>query len=186
VLDLVEARLGRRPAGSVRLLTLVRSFGYVFNPVSFYYCYGGDGRTLEAVVAEITNTPWKERHAYVLPAANGWVRAAFPKAFHVSPFFSMSQRYRWALGDPGDTLVVAMVNEEDGKDVFSATLSLARRELTRRGLVTVALRQPLMAWAVHLRIYLQALRLWWKRTPYFAHPSRPEATTLERSEKWNA
>jgi DUF1365 family protein len=186
VLDLVEARLGRRPTGPVRLLTQVRSLGYVFNPVSFYYCYDADGRTLAAVVAEITNTPWKERHAYVLPARDGWVRAAFPKVFHVSPFFEMAQRYRWVLGAPADTLVVAMVNEEDGKDVFSATLSLGRRDLTPGGLAFVALRQPLMTWLVHAGIYMQALRLWWKRTPYVEHPSRHDATTPERSEEWKA
>ena len=80
ILTLVEARLGRRPAGPVRLLAQVRSFGYVFNPVSVYYCFAADGETLEAIVAEITNTPWQERHAYVLPAASGAVRAAFPDA----------------------------------------------------------------------------------------------------------
>ena len=66
--DRVQTALGFRPAGPVRLLTHVRSLGYVFNPVSFYYCFAADGRSLEAVVAEITNTPWGERHAYVVRA----------------------------------------------------------------------------------------------------------------------
>jgi DUF1365 family protein len=186
VLDLVEARLGRRPRGPVRLLTQVRAFGYVFNPVSFYYCFAADGETLEAIVAEITNTPWKERHAYVLPASRGEVRAAFPKAFHVSPFFDMAQRYRWLLSTPGAGLTVTMVNEEQGRDVFSATLALERRPLTRAGLWRVALRQPLMAWRVHLGIYVQAFRLWRKGTPYHEHPTRRAAAGLRRTPTWKA
>ena len=170
VLDLVQARLGIRPAGPVRVLTQVRCFGYVFNPVSFYYCFGADGRTLEAIVAEITNTPWQERHAYVLPAGDGEVRAAFPKAFHVSPFFDMAQRYRWLLTQPGERLAVTMVNCENGQDVFSATLALERHPLEASTLWSIAIRQPFMAWRVHLGIYIQAFRLWRKRTPYVAHP----------------
>ena len=177
VLDLVEARLGTRPAGPVRLLTQVRCLGYVFNPVSFYYCYRADGTTLDAVVAEITNTPWQERHAYVLAASAGEVRASFPKAFHVSPFFDLAQRYRWLMTTPGERLVVTMVNEAQGRDVFSATLRLDRRPLTARGLWLATLRQPLMAWRVHLGIYVQALRLWWKRTPYVEHPARTRSSS---------
>jgi len=175
VLDRVEAALGIRPDGPVRLLTQVRSLGYVFNPVSFYYCFAGDGKTLEAIVAEITNTPWQERHAYVLRAGPGAVRAAFPKAFHVSPFFDMAQHYRWLLTTPAEDLTVTMVNEAGGRDVFSATLALRRRELSRAGLWRLALTQPLMAWRVHLGIYVQAFRLWRKRTPYFEHPDRRAA-----------
>jgi hypothetical protein len=180
VLDLVEARLGVRPAGPVRVLTLVRCLGYVFNPVSFYYCFGADGATLEAVVAEITNTPWKERHAYVLAASDDAVRAVFDKAFHVSPFFDMAQRYRWLIPTPGDTLSVTMVNEQDGQDVFSATLALERHALTPARLLSVVLRQPLMAWLVHLGIYVQAFRLWRKRTPYFAHPAARATADIRR------
>ncbi len=186
ILGLVEARLGVRPDGPVRLLTQVRCFGYVFNPVSFYYCFAADGTTLEAIVAEITNTPWQERHAYVLQAAQGEVRASFPKAFHVSPFFPMSQRYRWLLTTPDDSLAVVMVNEENGTDVFSATLALERRPLTRSALLGIVLRQPFMSWLVHLGIYVHAFRLWWKRTPYFTHPERRHAADTGREETWKA
>jgi uncharacterized protein len=181
VLDLVETRLGMRPSGPVRLLTQVRWFGYVFNPVSFYYCFADDGHTLQAIVAEITNTPWQERHAYVLPAADQEVRAAFQKAFHVSPFFDMAQRYRWLLTTPGDRLAVTMVNEKDGREVFSASLSLEREPLTSTSLVRAVLRYPLMAWRVHLGIYMQAFALWRKRTPYFDHPARENATEAGRT-----
>ena len=187
VLDLVEARLGRRPAGPVRVLTQVRWFGYVFNPVSFYYCFEADGTTLEAIVAEITNTPWQERHAYVLPASSGEVRAAFPKAFHVSPFLEMDQHYRWLLTTPAEHLAVTMVNEADRRAVFSATLTLDRRPLTVSRLWSLIVRYPFMAWRVHLGIYLQACRLWWKRTPYVEHPARRQgATEHSRTHTWKA
>ena len=100
VLDEVERVLGERPRGPVRLLTQVRSLGVAFNPVSFYYCFAEDGVTLRAVLAEITNTPWGERHAYVVAAdhgstADGGAGAEFAKRIHVSPFLPMDQRYAW-------------------------------------------------------------------------------------------
>jgi DUF1365 family protein len=181
VLDRVEASLGVRPSGPVRLLTQVRSLGYVFNPVSLYYCFAADGRRLEAVVAEITNTPWKERHAYVLPAEEGVVRSTFAKAFHVSPFFSMAQQYHWYLSTPGPELAVAMVNEEGGRPGFSATLALKRRAFTSAAIWRAGLAQPLMAWRVHLGIYIQAFRLWRKRTPYVPHPAKASVTGKRRA-----
>lgn len=66
VRDRVEQRTGVRPSGPIRLLTQLRSFGHCFNPISVYYCLGGNGSEIEALLAEVTNTPWGERHAYVL------------------------------------------------------------------------------------------------------------------------
>ena len=177
----VAAALGSAPAGPVRLLTQVRSFGYVFNPVSFYYCFAPDGRSLEAVVTEITNTPWGERHAYVVRAGPGGARAEFAKAFHVSPFFRMTQHYRWSLDVPGERLAVEMQNEEDGREVFRARLALRRRPWTSAALWRAATLQPLMAWKVHAAIYWQALRLWAKRVPFHAHPAKSEARAARRS-----
>jgi hypothetical protein len=177
----VRAVLGFRPGGPVRLLTHVRSLGYVFNPVSFYYCFGADGRTLEAVVAEITNTPWGERHAYVVPADGAGARADFAKAFHVSPFFDMAQTYRWTLGLPGDALEVEMRSEEGGAEVFRARLALRRRAWGAGALWRAAALQPLMAWKVHAAIYLQALRLWVKRIPFFPHPAKRAPLAERRS-----
>jgi uncharacterized protein len=177
----VASALGSAPAGPVRLLTHVRSFGRVFNPVSFYYCFARDGRSLEAVVAEITNTPWGERHAYVVPAGPDGARARFSKAFHVSPFLPMAQRYRWTLGVPGERLAVDMRNEEDGREVFRARLALRRRPWTGAALWRAATLQPLMAWKVHAAIYWQALRLWGKRVPFHAHPAKGAAVAARRS-----
>ena len=113
----VEQDLGHRPEGPIRLLTHLRSFGHCFNPVSFYYCFAPDGETLEAVVAEVTNTPWGERHAYVLPASGD-----MDKALHVSPFMPMDQRYTCRAPAPGETLSVHIESRQDGRLAFDATL----------------------------------------------------------------
>lgn len=185
ILDEVESSLGYRPDGPVRLLTQVRSFGYVFNPVSFYYCFGAGGETLQAVLAEITNTPWNERHAYVIPAGGHKASSEFEKKFHVSPFWSMKQRYQWQLSEPDDALRVEMRNVQDGEEVFRVLLKMRRKPLSRRNLVKVAVFHPLMSGRAHLAIYWQALRLWLKRTPVFDHPKTmlAEASVVSRKEK---
>jgi DUF1365 family protein len=171
VRDLVEARTGRRPRGAVRLLTHLRYWGYVQNPVSFYYCFDPDG-ALEAIVAEVTNTPWGERHAYVVPAAPGARRhrAGLPKALHVSPFHPMDHAYAWCFSEPGERLAVQMENWAGGARVFDATLLLARRPITGSTLAGALLRHPWMTASVVLGIYWQALRLRLKGVPFHPHP----------------
>ena len=171
----VEQATGRRPQGPVRLLTHLRYAGYVFNPVSIYYCYASDGRTLESILAEITNTPWKERHAYVLPVAaaarRGRVLAwSFPKTFHVSPFMPLQRTYHWRFTDPGDELYVHMDVLSEGEREFDASLALARRPLDGHSLARVLWRYPLMTAQVIGAIHWHALRLWLKRTPVHDHP----------------
>ena len=171
VRDLVEERTGHRPAGPVRLLTHMRYLGYCFNPVSFYYCFAADGVGVESVVAEITNTPWGERHAYVLSRApGGGLRARFAKEFHVSPFMPMTQEYDWRFGDPGRRLALHMANRQEGEVRFDATLALRRHPLEARVLARVLLAHPLMTARVSAGIYWQALRLWIKRAPFHSHP----------------
>ena len=101
VRDLVEARLGWRPGGPIRLLTHLRYFGLVMNPVSFYYCFNACEERVEAVVAEVTNTPWRDRHCYVLDLRDvplsKMPRARHAKELHVSPFLEMDLEYRWRL-----------------------------------------------------------------------------------------
>lgn len=176
--DAVAADCGRRPRGPVRLLTQVRALGYVFNPVSFYYCFAEDGATLEAVVAEITNTPWRERHHYVVaraPGARGPLRREFAKDFHVSPFLDMEQRYRWTFAEPGARIAVAMRNERAGARVFDATLQLETQPFEARTLRRALIRAPLPGWAAHAAIYWQALRLWLRRAPFHVHPRHRRA-----------
>jgi len=171
--------LGRRPAGPVRLLTHLRFAGHVFNPVSFYYCYQADGSTLDCIVAEITNTPWKERHAYVLPVDQATqdgagLRWQFDKCFHVSPFMPMDCHYDWRFSPPGEDLRVHMQVWRDGVRQFDATQSMQRRPLDGPGLARVLLGYPLMTVQVVAAIHWQALRLWLKRNPVHDHPSLAE------------
>ena len=177
VRDRVERETGARPAGPVRMLTQLRTFGLCFNPVSFYYCYDPAGRQVEAVVAEITNTPWNERHAYVLrpppgAAPHAPMRFGLAKAFHVSPFMPMDIDYGWHFTPPGQTLSVRMENRRAGRLLFDASLMLRRREITGASLAGALLRQPCAALSVLGRIYWHALRLWLKRAPFHAHPDK--------------
>jgi DUF1365 family protein len=182
VRDLVERETGRRPAGPVRMLTQLRTFGHCFNPVSFYYCYDAAGERVTDIVAEITNTPWNERHAYVLPAdaaaAGRVMRWRFPKRFHVSPFMPMDVDYDWRFTPPGRRLLVHMEDRRAGARLFDATLTLRRREISGGALALVLARYPLGPLRVLAAIYWQALRLWLKRAPFHTHPSQPAPTRL--------
>jgi len=179
VRERVAAETGRRPKGPIRLLTQLRMLGFSFNPVSFYYCYDAEDTRVEAIVAEITNTPWNERHAYVLRAApDAPMRFGLSKVFHVSPFMPMDMEYEWRFSAPDDRLAVHMANLRDGRRVFDATLMLRRREISGASLATTLLRQPAAPLAVVGRIYWQALRLWAKRVPFHDHPAK---RALERT-----
>ena len=162
VRELVSEHTGDQPVGPIRLLTHPRSFGHCFNPVSFYYCFDAPGERLEAVVAEVTNTPWGERHAYVLGSgdASGRVlKAQFEKAMHVSPFMGMDHRYDVRASTPGRTLSVHIGSSRAGTTVFDATLSLSRRELTRASLARATARYPFATVRVVALIYAHALGL---------------------------
>jgi len=179
VRDLVQQQTGQRPAGPIRLLTLPRQWGFSFNPVSFYYCYREDGLELEAVVAEVRNTPWNERHCYVLERPQSADEPIeLPKAFHVSPFFDLQMDYRFRLTIPGDDLAVGIENWKDGIQVFTAGLSARRWRPSSRNLLTLIVLNPwVTAWVV-FAIYWQALKLWWKGAAYVPHPNPPARRRL--------
>lgn len=164
VRGLVAERLGTAPQGPVRLLTQLRSFGHCFNPVSFYYCYAPGGERLEVIVAEVTNTPWGERHSYVLTwneeATNTAVLSGrFDKKLRVSPFMGMDQHYVWSAVPPGPTLSMYIENIEGGARIFDAALCLRRKPLNRRTLTWVTTRYPAATLRILVLIYAQAAAL---------------------------
>ncbi|PWB31390.1 DUF1365 domain-containing protein [Pseudomonas sp. SDI] len=169
VRDQVETALGQRPLGAICLLTQPRSWGLAFNPVSFFYCHAEDGRLL-AILCEVTNTPWRQRYHYVLPAKqSGPWSFSVAKAFHVSPFLPPDLEYRMHFCAPAEHIRVRMEDWRDEQRVFSASLQLKRTPLDRRNLHRYLLRFPWMTGKTVLAIYWQALRLLLKRHPLYSH-----------------
>jgi DUF1365 family protein len=167
----------------------LRYFGYVFNPVSFYYCFNADDTQLECIVAEVNNTPWGERECYVLgadaevfdgEAGHGRIRRYRPvKRMHVSPFMPMDVSYDWRFKPPSESLTVHMENFREGRKLFDATLVLQRQEITPASLARVLIAFPLMTMKVIVAIHWQALRLWLKRVPVVDHPAKAAGGVID-------
>jgi len=169
VRDLVGVRTGARPSGPVAVLTQPRTWGWLFNPITTYYCYDPTGTTVETTVVEVSNTPWHERTAYVL-AGTGSYRVA--KVMHVSPFLPMDLTHRFTIGEPGERLTLA-VDDLSGDDVvFTASMSLTRLPAGRESQGRLLWRFPLMTLRVSWGIYRQALALRRKRIPFHTHPDK--------------
>ncbi len=161
--------------GRVILLTLPRVFGYLFNPVSFYFCYDRQG-TPAAVIAEVTNT-FREVKPYFLgaptrDARSGAFRLHVPKHFYVSPFSDVDVAFDFNLRMPGERLALQIDDYTDGARTLTTTLTGERRELTTARLAWYTLKYPLITVRVIALIHWHALRLWIKRVPWFAKAAR--------------
>lgn len=177
VRDRVQVLTGSRPQGPVRMLTQLRSWGLCFNPVSFYYCLDVDGERVETVLAEVTNTPWGERHSYLLhrDSAGDILRGRFAKELHVSPFMGMDHTYEARATEPGRALSVHIESLRDGIAVFDATLAMQRVALTRRSAARLTVRYPAATARVLALIYGHAIGLKLAGARVHPHPS-PKVT----------
>ncbi|MEM1110741.1 MAG: DUF1365 domain-containing protein [Pseudomonadota bacterium] len=170
----VETDTGETPTGPIYLLANLRYFGKATNPLACYYCFSEDESRLEYLVAEVTNTPWNERHSYVLkgPEPGERLKCQFGKAMHVSPFNPMDMQYHWNSSAPGERLALHLENHDQRGKVFDATLSMDAAPLTAASLNKHLWRYPMMSAKVGLAIYWQALKLFLKGVPLYAHPNR--------------
>lgn len=162
------SQLAAKPlSGKVFLLGQVRTFGLYFSPVNFYYLQNKSGLYTH-LLAEVSNTPWNERHCYLVDLAE---QQYCPKVFHVSPFNPMDMQYKWHIAQPGKQLKLSLSCHQEIKH-FTASLNLIRHELNSRELVYVVLSIPSMAIKTLWGIYWQAIKLFFKRMPIYPYSTQ--------------
>ena len=175
VRETIYNKTGKKIKGPIRILTHLRYFGYCFNPVSFYYCFDKLDKKVELIMAEVTNTPWNERHTYIISDIindKNQLKINIDKEFHVSPFWGMDHNYEWIFSQPTKQLFVYMQNFINNDKVFEATLNLKRKPLNMNNLVKQTLRFPFITLRIVFRIHWQAAKLWIKGAPFFTHPKK--------------
>lgn len=175
---------GIQLTGPIRMLVNLRYWGFNMNPISTYYCFDESGENVIAILAEVNNTPWNERHAYVLTSEqfSQKQQVQFTKQFHVSPFNPINMNYHWYSTTPSKTLALHLENWQTHEKIMDATLTLAREEISSASLNKILIRFPWMTVKVVSAIYWQALKLWWKGVPLFNHPSKANGTLTTVSE----
>lgn len=185
--NLIFKQTGQKFNGKILLLSHLRFLGFNFNSVSFYFCINQQGK-LEHIVSEITNTPWGERHPYLLSCDKSSQRGEcyifnFNKEFHISPFVSMEMDYQWLFKIQQDQLRIHMkvmkksspenydMNSIDQKlKVVDVTFTGKHIPLSQRSLNSMIIKYPFQPLKMAWRIYWQALKLWLKKTPFYSHP----------------
>lgn len=165
--------------GKVYFLGQLRTLGFYFSPVNFYYLQGEDGHFTH-LLAEVSNTPWDQRHHYLVtlpekdnPHSLNDVISPTEKAFHVSPFNPMDMEYRWQVSQPGEKLNLSIAcykKEETPKKHFVAGIQMRRLALTSRHLKQQLMAIPSTAMKTLFGIYWQALKLFIKRMPFYSAP----------------
>lgn len=167
----VLRQTGKCPQGPVRMLTNLRMWGCCFNPVTLYYIFHPHGERPALILAQVNNTPWNERHCYLIPCdeQTGKTTAGFAKQFHVSPFNPLDMNYQWVSNNPEKNLLVHMENHREGKCHLDATLTLVRHPWAAAALQKILWWQPWLTLKIPLAIYWQALKLALKRVPVYSH-----------------
>lgn len=177
LLDQVKRKVleqtGACVSGPVRMLTNLRYFGFLINPITCYYCFDANGKHIEFIVAEVTNTPWRNRIQYVLDVRNqtgSKQRAVFEKAMHVSPFQPMNMVYHWYSNTPSKQLLIHLDVKSNKASQFDATLRLTENPMSASVLNKTIARYPFMTIKVFLAIYWQAVKLVIRRAPFYSNP----------------
>lgn len=180
VRDALSPVLGSGPVGAVRMLTQVRRWGWLFNPITVYVAWDSDPELPVGAVLEVTNTPWKERHRYPValapPNAAGWMTATTDKVLHVSPFLDEAFRYDLRLRGSHERIEfdLDIVPHDGDEPTILTAMSVDRRPATRESLGAELRTNPFPTHRVSLGIHAQAVRLWRKRVPFVPHPSKRE------------
>lgn len=183
VQDKVFELTGSRIEGKVLAVIHLRYLGIYFSPVNFYYLYDLNGEW-RYLLAEVSNTPWNERHYYAVSAQPGDKEKNWQhdKAFHVSPFNPIDQQYRWKLKPLAESLMVHLECHLEGK-VFDATLAMKAQDFSTKRLLFLLVKTPIMAVKVTLGIYWHAFKLWIKGVPVYDHPNASRKKQHNRSKE---
>lgn len=162
------SELAKRPiTGTVFLLGQTRTFGLYFSPVNFYYLQQING-SFSHLLAEVSNTPWNDRHCYLVDLAT---QEDCKKEFHVSPFNPMDMVYKWKVSQPQQSLKLTLACHQEVKH-FAASLNMSRIELNSKSLFRVLISIPSMTLKTVFGIYWQAIKLFIKGLPFYSNPAQ--------------